>query len=160
MLVHGTTLATNALLTGNIAKVGMLTTKGFRDVIHIRRGFKNIRTSMFNVFIPPYHPLVPRRLRLAVEERTLHTGEIRAPLNEAETRAAVEQLAAEGVEAVAVCFLHSYARTRAGPRPSAASGSAAPTSPRRTRFFPSGASMSGSAPPWSAQPSGRSLQSI
>ena len=109
MLVHGTTLATNALLTGNIAKVGMLTTKGFRDVIHIRRGFKNIRTSMFNVFIPPYRPLVPRRLRLPVEERTLHTGEIRAPLNEAETRAAVETLAAEGVEAVAVCFLHSYA---------------------------------------------------
>jgi len=109
LLVHGTTLATNALLTGKGARVGMITTKGFRDVMEIRRGFKNIRTSMFNVFIPPYRPLVPRRLRLGVTERTLHTGQVRTALNAAETQAAIKKLKAEGVEAVAVCFLHSYA---------------------------------------------------
>lgn len=109
LLVHGTTLATNALLTGKGARVGMITTKGFRDVMEIRRGFKNIRTSMFNVFIPPYRPLVPRRLRLGVAERTLHTGQVRTALNAAETQAAIKKLKAEGVEAVAVCFLHSYA---------------------------------------------------
>lgn len=109
LLVHGTTLSTNALLTGNGSKVGMVTTKGFRDVIEIRRGFKNIRTSMFNVFIPPYRPLVPRRLRIGIQERTLHTGKVRTRLNEAELRAAIKKFKAEGVEAVAVCFLHSYA---------------------------------------------------
>ncbi len=109
LLIHGTTLATNALLTGNGARVGMITTKGFRDVIEIRRGLKNIRTSMFNVFIPPYRPLVPRRYRIGVEERTLYTGEVHTPLNECEMHEAVERFKAEGVEAVAVCFLHSYA---------------------------------------------------
>jgi N-methylhydantoinase A len=109
LLVHGTTLSTNALLTGKGAKVGMITTKGFRDVIEIRRGFKNIRTSMFNVFVPPYRPLVPRRLRVPVRERTLYDGKVRTPLNERDLRAAIKQLKAEGVEAVAVCFLHSYA---------------------------------------------------
>lgn len=109
LLVHGTTLATNALLTGNGARVGMITTKGFRDVIEIRRGFKNIRTSMYNVFVPPYRPRVPRYLRLGVEERVLYTGKVRMALNEAETRAAIEKLKAAGIEAVAICFLHSYA---------------------------------------------------
>lgn len=111
LLVHGTTLSTNALLTGSGAKVGMVTTKGFRDVIEIRRGLKNIRTSMFNVFISPYRPLVPRRLRIGVRERTLHTGAVRTRLNERDLRAAVKKFKAEGVEAVAVCFLHSYANS-------------------------------------------------
>src|SRR3970040_94704 len=95
-IAPGTTLSTNALLTGKIAKIGLLTTKGFRDTLEMRRGFKNIRTSRFNVFVPPYKPLVPRTLRLPIDERTLHTGEILTPLNE------------ENVEAVAICFLHSY----------------------------------------------------
>src|SRR3972149_2356551 len=60
LIVHGTTLATNALLTGRAAKVGMVTTKGFRDVSEVRRGYKNVRTSMFNLFVPPYQPLVRR----------------------------------------------------------------------------------------------------
>lgn len=111
LLVHGTTLSTNALLTGSGAKVGMVTTKGFRDVIEIRRGLKNIRTSMFNVFISPYRPLVPRRLRIGVRERTLHTGAVRTRLNERDLHAAVKKFKAEGVEAVAVCFLHSYANS-------------------------------------------------
>src|SRR5574341_469263 len=76
LLAHGTTLSTNALLTGKVARVGLLATKGFRDTIEIRRGYKNIRPSRFNVFVPPDTPLVPRYLRLVVEERTLHTGEV------------------------------------------------------------------------------------
>ncbi len=109
LLAHGTTLFTNALLTGRVAKVGLLATKGFRDTIEIRRGYKNIRTSRFNVFVPPYKPLVPRYLRLPVEERTLHTGEVLTPLKEDDVYAAVKTFKEEGVEAVAICFLHSYA---------------------------------------------------
>jgi N-methylhydantoinase A len=108
LIAHGTTLSTNALLTGRIAKVGLLTTQGFRDTIEIRRGYKNIRTSRFNVFVPPYKPLVPRCLRLPVEERVLHTGEILKPLKEEDVYAAVRKFKEEKVEAVAVCFLHSY----------------------------------------------------
>src|SRR5574342_752903 len=88
LIAHGTTLSTNALLTGKIAKVGLLTTEGFRDTIEIRRGYKNIRTSRFNVFVPPYKPLVPRDLRLSVEERTLHTGQVLVPLREEDIYAA------------------------------------------------------------------------
>lgn len=108
LIVHGTTLATNALLTGKGAKVGIVTTKNFRDVVELRRGYKNIRTSMYNIFVPPYKPLVPRYLRFGVEERTLSNGEVATPLNEQEVREAVAKIRTAGVEAIAVCFLHSY----------------------------------------------------
>jgi len=108
LIAHGTTLSTNALLTGRIAKVGLLTTKGFRDTLEMRRGFKNIRTSRFNVFVPPYKPLVPRTLRLPIEERTIHTGEILTPLKEEDVYAAIRKFKEEKVESVAICFLHSY----------------------------------------------------
>src|SRR3989338_5834182 len=108
LIAHGTTLSTNALLTGRIAKVGLLATKGFRDTIEIRRGYKNIRTSRFNVFVPPYKPLVPRTLRMPVEERTLYTGEVLTPLREEDVHRAIEKFKQEKVEAVAICFLHSY----------------------------------------------------
>src|SRR3990172_11409252 len=58
-IAHGTTLSTNALLTGKIARVGLLATAGFRDTLQIRRGYKNVRTTRFNVFVPPYRPLLP-----------------------------------------------------------------------------------------------------
>ena len=108
LIAHGTTLSTNALLTGRIAKVGLMATKGFRDTIEIRRGFKNLRTSRFNVFVPPYKPLVPRYLRLPVEERIIHTGEVLKPLKEEDIYAAIKRFKEEKVEAVAICFLHSY----------------------------------------------------
>ena len=109
LLIHGTTLATNTLINEAGAKTGMLTTKNFRDFIEIRRGFRDPRVSMYNVFIPPYEPLVPRYLRLGVEERTLYTGEVLTPLNEQDVHQAASQLREKGVESVAVCFLHSYA---------------------------------------------------
>jgi len=109
VLIHGTTLATNVLLTGSGAKTGMLTTNNFRDILEIRRAIKPLDISLFNLFIPPNRPLIPRSRRLGVPERTLCTGEILEPLNETETVAAVKRLQDEGVEAVAICFLHSYA---------------------------------------------------
>jgi len=108
-IVHGTTLGTNILITERGAKVGMLTTKGFRDSIEMRRGIKNLHGSMFDVFIAPYKPLVPRYLRLGVEERTLYDGKVLAPLDEPQLRAAARKLLDDGCTAIAICFLHSYA---------------------------------------------------
>jgi len=109
VLIHGTTLATNVLLTGSGAKTGMLTTNNFRDILEIRRAIKPLDISLFNLFIPPNRPLIPRSRRLGVPERTLCTGEILESLNETATEAAVKKLQDDGVEAVAICFLHSYA---------------------------------------------------
>ena len=109
LIIHGTTLATNTLINRNGAKTGMITTDGFRDIIEIRRGFKNVRTSMYNVFVPPYEPLVPRYLRLEAKERTLFDGTEHTVLDEADVTAAAERLRGEGVESVAIGFLHSYA---------------------------------------------------
>jgi N-methylhydantoinase A len=109
LIIHGTTLATNTLINRNGARTGMVTTRGFRDIIEIRRGFKNIRTSMYNVFVPPYEPLIPRHLRLEATERATYEGQVVTALDEAEVRQAAERLRDKGVEAVVVGFLHSYA---------------------------------------------------
>ena len=87
----------------------MITTKGFRDVVEIRRGYKNIRTSMYNVFVPPYDPLIPRYLRKEASERILFDGSVHTELNEDDVRKAAAELKEIGVESLAVCFLHSYA---------------------------------------------------
>ncbi|MGH9025599.1 MAG: hydantoinase/oxoprolinase family protein [Acidimicrobiia bacterium] len=108
-IVHGTTLGINVLLTGRGAKVGVITTAGFRDVLEIRRGIKNLHGSMFDQFVEPYRPLVPRHLRLGVTERTLYTGEILTPLAEDEVRDAARRLVREGCDAIAIGLLHSYA---------------------------------------------------
>jgi N-methylhydantoinase A len=109
VLVHGTTLATNILLTGRGAKAGMLTTEGFRDSIEIRRGIKPVDVSLYNLFIPPNRPLIPRSRRIGVKERTLFDGKVRTPLDEPGVADAMRQLKAQAVESVAICFLHSYA---------------------------------------------------
>ncbi len=109
ILVHGTTLATNTLLTGRGARTGMLTTKEFPDMLEIRRGVKPVNVSLYNLFIPPNDPLVPRSRRMEVEERTLYTGEILTPLNEQDVVDAVTKLKADGTESIMVGYLHSYA---------------------------------------------------
>jgi len=104
-IVHGTTAATNALLEGKGARVGMLTTEGHRDIIEMREGLKPDR---YNLRMAPPEPLVPRRLRLPVRERICADGRVETELDQASLDRAVAQLASEGVQAVAVCFLHSW----------------------------------------------------
>ena len=108
-LLHGTTLATNVLLTRRGARTGFITTAGFRDVIEIRRGIRNLGTSMFDQFKPPYRALVPRSRRLGVGERVLYTGEVETALDVTATETAVQRLLADGCDSIAIGFLHSYA---------------------------------------------------
>lgn len=105
-IVHGTTVATNALLERKGAKVGLLTTEGHRDVLEMREGLKPER---YNLRLPRYPALIPRQLRLGVRERLRHTGEVEVPIDEASLDDAISSLKAENVEAVAVCYLHAYA---------------------------------------------------
>lgn len=109
VIVHGTTTPLNAFITRTGAKTALITTRGFRDIIEIRRAYKNIRHSMYEVFIPPYEPLVPRYLRFGVDERVRYNGEVIAPLNEPELREIIRKLKAENIESVAICFIHSFA---------------------------------------------------
>ena len=93
-IVHGTTLGTNILITERGAKVGMITTKGFRDIVEMRRGIRNLHGSMFDMFIEPYKPLVPRDLspRASRNARST-TARSLTPLNEDELTAAAAQTA-------------------------------------------------------------------
>jgi N-methylhydantoinase A len=109
LIVHGTTIATNALVTRNLSRTAMITTKGFRDIIEMRRALKIETYSMYKAFIPPYKPIVPRYLRFTVEEETRYAGEITKPVNEEELKSVIEKLRKEKIEAVAVCFINSYA---------------------------------------------------
>lgn len=102
---HGTTVGTNALLTGNGVRTGLITTRGFRDLLELARGR---RPHMYNAQADKPAPFVPRALRHEVTERVRHTGEIETPLDENEVRAAVRRLREDGVESIAVCLLYSY----------------------------------------------------
>ncbi len=104
-VVHGTTLATNALIERKGARTALLTTAGFRDALEIRR---EGRYDMYDLSIDPPPPLVPRHLRREVPERLLADGSVLHPLDEAAASRVVESLADEGVEAVAICLLHAY----------------------------------------------------
>src|SRR5438067_8509478 len=104
-LLHGTTVASNAILERKGARAGLITTKGFRDVLEIR----NLRMPrLYDMSWTKPPPLVERRLRAEVEERVNASGEIDRPLDEASVERAVRFLVNEGVEAIAVCLLHSY----------------------------------------------------
>src|SRR5690348_912015 len=104
-IVHGTTVATNALLEHKGAKVGLLTTEGHRDVIEMREGLKDDR---YNLRLPPPEQLVPRALRLPVRERMRADGRIETPLDPTSLETAIAALKAARVEAVAVCYLHAW----------------------------------------------------
>ena len=104
-IVHGTTVATNALLEHKGATVGLLTTEGHRDVIEMREGLKDDR---YNLRMPPPEQLVPRALRLGVTERMRADGTIETPLDRVSLATSIEALKRAGVEAVAVCYLHGY----------------------------------------------------
>jgi N-methylhydantoinase A len=105
LIIHGTTLATNALIERKGAKTALLTTEGFRDVLEIRHENRFEQYDV-NIDLPP--PLVPRRQRLPVRERIDAQGNVLVPLDDASVTRALDQLAAQNIEAVAVGFLHSF----------------------------------------------------
>jgi N-methylhydantoinase A/oxoprolinase/acetone carboxylase beta subunit len=103
--IHGTTLITNALIERKGAKTSLITTKGFRDVLEMA---KEMRYDIYDLLIVLPEPLVPRPLRLEVTERLNGRGEVVEPLDPADLTTLHATLQAQGVEAVAVCFLHSF----------------------------------------------------
>ena len=111
-IVHGTTAATNALVTRNVARTAMITTQGFRDILEMRRSLKIETHSMYEAFIPPHDPIVPRHLRFVVEEETLPTGEITKPVRLSDLREVAAKIKSEKCDAVAICFINSYVNDR------------------------------------------------
>lgn len=107
--VHGSTVVINALTERRGARTGLITTAGFRDVLEIGRAN---RSDIYNLTYRKPEPFVPRYLRLEVPERVNYKGDVLVPLDEAKLIQAVRQLMAEGVEAIAICFLHSYANPK------------------------------------------------
>jgi len=105
-LVHGSTLATNAIVEGRLARVGLLTTAGFRDVLEIGT---QMRPRLYDLHYAKPPPLVSRELRLEARERIGPSGEVVVPLDAASVEAAAKTFREAGVEAVAVCFLFSFA---------------------------------------------------
>jgi N-methylhydantoinase A len=109
LLAHGTTATTNAVITQTGARTGLITTRGFRDVLELRR---HNRGEIYDILWDPPEPLVPRQLRLEVTERVNYAGQVIVPLVEDEVTAALERLREEGIESLAICFFHSYANPR------------------------------------------------
>ncbi len=104
-VVHGTTLVTNALIERSGACLGLITTRGFRDILEM--GTEQ-RYDIYDLFLKFPEPLVPRRHRLEVAERMDRDGNVLTPLDPAEVRAVAHRLIADGIEAIAICFLHAY----------------------------------------------------
>ena len=104
-LVHGTTVATNALLERKGARVALLTTGGHRDILEMREGLKPNR---YDLRTPPPEPLAPRELRFGVRERLKANGEVLIPLDQDSLGEAIGAIKTSGATSVAICFLHSY----------------------------------------------------
>ncbi len=105
LVVHGTTVATNTLVERKGAKVGLITTEGFRDLLELREGLKEDR---YNLRMKPVEPLALRHMRVGVPERTRSNGKVETPLDEEALEQALDYLKEEGAEALAVCFLFSF----------------------------------------------------
>ena len=105
-IVHGTTVTTNAVLTYRGAKTSLLTTKGVRDALEMRRG---IREKQYNNRYTNVEPLVPRALRYSVEERIDYKGDVLTPIHEKDVSDAVNLFIEEEVQAIAICFMNSFA---------------------------------------------------
>ena len=105
-IVHGTTVATNAIIEGKVAPTGFITTEGFRDMLEIAR---QIRPTLYDLQFEKPRPLVPRHRCFGVPERLDAQGQVLTPLDEDALRQVANKLRDEGVESIAVCFLHAYA---------------------------------------------------
>lgn len=103
--VHGTTVASNAVIEGTAARTGFITTAGFRDELEMRG---QRRPNIYDVNWDRLPPLVPRSLRVEINERILGDGSVEKPLDECEARSAIARLLNAQVEAIAVCFINSY----------------------------------------------------
>lgn len=104
-IVHGTTVATNALLERKGSSTGLITTKGFKDVLHIGR---QDRPELYDLKLHRPEPIIPRKLRYEVDERILYNGEVEMELDSEEFKKTLNELIEEGIESIAICFLHSY----------------------------------------------------
>src|SRR3954462_9503099 len=104
-IVHGTTVGTNTLLERRGPKIGVITTRGFRDVLEMRRRDRRRTWGLWGDFTP----IADRDMRLEVNERTLADGTIRTPLDPAEVRAAAKLLLDKGAQAIAITFINAYA---------------------------------------------------
>ncbi len=104
-LIHGTTLVINSIIERKGAKTGLITTKGFRDVLEIGR---EIRYAPYDIFAEFPKPLIPRRYRMEVDERVRSDGSVLKPLDPGEARQVVRSLVAQGIESVAVCLINSF----------------------------------------------------
>src|SRR5437016_11769761 len=107
-VIHGSTVATNALLERKGACTALLTTEGFEDVLVIGR---QTRRELYNIFVTRSEPLVPDRLRMGIKERTLYDGSIETPLDHRQLQNLIEILRNQSVESVAVCLLYSFANS-------------------------------------------------
>jgi N-methylhydantoinase A len=105
VFIHGTTLATNAIIERSGARTALIATDGFRDTLEIAT---ESRYDQYDLTIEKPQPLVPRALRFTVPERVDVHGKVRLPLDEAAVAAQVARLKDNGIEAVAICFMHSY----------------------------------------------------
>jgi N-methylhydantoinase A len=107
LFIYGTTIVSNALITRSGVKTGLITTKGFEDIIYFRMG-KKWGYTVYDYKITFPKPLVPGYLRIGVDERIRYNGEVVTPLDEGDVKAAVATFKKHGVESIAVCFLNSY----------------------------------------------------
>ena len=141
LIVHGTTATTNAVLERRLARTGLITTQGFRDVLELGRRTRPQAYGMVGTFVP----VIPRDLRLEVPERMDAAGAVLTPLDEDRLRAAARALLAQGCESVVVHFLHAYANppTSCAPARSSPRSGPTPTSRSATRCSRSPGNSSG-----------------